>query len=159
MLQPAKPPCTMDSLQSFLQWLQEFVQPASKKEETEIMKKRSVTRTLSLLLLALCMVLDVYKRQALTLANVQYAAGDELSHLPFADVEPGMRITHADVDISYDVKYKTLEYDETIIKDDSEYEDYKKVEVEGANGKKQVTYRVTIKAVSYTHLDVYKRQH
>lgn len=83
--------------------------------------------------------------EALRRANVGYAAGDELSHLPFADVEPGMRISHTAVDVSYAVSYKTLEYDEVIVKDDSKYEDYKKVEVEGVDGKKQVVQRITVK--------------
>ncbi|MEA5059101.1 MAG: G5 domain-containing protein [Candidatus Pelethousia sp.] len=83
--------------------------------------------------------------EALTKANVRCSAGDVLSRLPFEDVEPGMQITHTDVDISYQVSYKTLEYDEITIKDDSKYEDYKKVEVEGADGKKQVTQRITVK--------------
>lgn len=83
--------------------------------------------------------------EALSKAKVSYSSGDELSQLPFADVEPGMRITHTAVDISYEVSYKTLEYDEVVIKDEDEYEDYKKVEVEGVNGKKQVTQRITVK--------------
>lgn len=83
--------------------------------------------------------------EALSRANVRYSAGDELSHLPFEDVEPGMQITHTDVDISYQVSYKTLEYDEITIKDDSKYEDYKKIEVVGADGKKQVTQRIIVK--------------
>lgn len=83
--------------------------------------------------------------EALSKAKVSYSSGDELSQLPFADVEPGMRITHTSVDISYEVSYKTLEYDEVVIKDEDEYEDFKKVEVEGVNGKKQVTQRITVK--------------
>lgn len=83
--------------------------------------------------------------EALSKAKVSYSSGDELSQLPFADVEPGMRITHTAVDISYEVSYKTLEYDEVVIKDEDEYEDYKEVEVEGVNGKKQVTQRIIVK--------------
>lgn len=83
--------------------------------------------------------------EALSKAKVSYSSGDELSQLPFADVEPGMRITHTAVDISYEVSYKTLEYDEVVIKDEDEYEDFKEVEVEGVNGKKQVTQRITVK--------------
>lgn len=83
--------------------------------------------------------------EALSRADVRYSAGDELSHLPFEDLEPGMQITHTDVDISYQVSYKTLDYDEVVIKDDSRYEDYRKIEVEGADGKKQVVQRITVK--------------
>ena len=83
--------------------------------------------------------------EALSKAKVAYAAGDELSQLPFEDLEPGMRITHTAVDISYDVSYQTLEYDQVVIKDEDEYEDYREVEVEGENGRKQVTQRVIVK--------------
>jgi uncharacterized protein YabE (DUF348 family)/3D (Asp-Asp-Asp) domain-containing protein len=82
---------------------------------------------------------------ALRRANVSYTAGDELSELPFENLEPGMEITHTAVDIAYAVRYKTLEYDEIVIKDDKQYEDYKKVEVVGANGEKQITQRITVK--------------
>lgn len=83
--------------------------------------------------------------EALTKANVAYSTGDELSHLPFEDVEPGMRITHTDVDVTYQTSYKTLEYDEVTIKDDTRYEDYRKIEVEGVDGQKQVTQRIIVK--------------
>ena len=83
--------------------------------------------------------------EALGRADVSYSTGDELSHLPFEDVAPGMQITHTDVDISYQVSYKTLDYDEIVVKDDSRYEDYKKIESEGADGQKQVTQRIIVK--------------
>lgn len=83
--------------------------------------------------------------EALSRAEVSYATGDELSHLPFEDLEPGMQIIHTDVEISYQTSYKTLEYDEIIIKDADKFEDYKKIEVEGVDGQKQVTQRITVK--------------
>ena len=83
--------------------------------------------------------------EALSHAKVAYSSGDELSHLPFEDVEPGMQITHTDVEVSYQTSYKTLEYDEVTVKDDTEYENYKKIEVEGVDGKKQVIQRIIVK--------------
>ncbi len=83
--------------------------------------------------------------EALSRAKVAYSSGDELSHLPFEDVEPGMQISHTDVEVSYRTSYKTLEYDEVTIKDDREYENYKKIEVEGVDGQKQVIQRIIVK--------------
>ena len=83
--------------------------------------------------------------EALSRAKVNYSSGDELSHLPFEDLEPGMQITHTDVEVTYQTSYKTLEYDEITIKDDKEYENFKKVEVEGVDGKKQVVQRIIVK--------------
>ena len=56
-----------------------------------------------------------------------------------------MKISHTAVDVTYKVSYKTLDYDEIIKKDDNEYESFKKVEVEGKDGKKQITQRITVK--------------
>ncbi len=81
----------------------------------------------------------------LEMADVQYKAGDELSALSFADVAAGMKITHTQVAVSYAVSYKTLDYDQVVIKDDKEYESFKEVEVEGQDGKKQITQEITVK--------------
>lgn len=82
---------------------------------------------------------------ALDKAGVAVKSGDEVSELTFRDLEPGMKISHTAVDVTYKVSYKTLDYDEIIKKDDSEYESFKKVEVEGKDGKKQITQRITVK--------------
>ena len=82
---------------------------------------------------------------ALDRAGVTVKSGDEISELTFRDLEPGMKISHTAVDITYKVSYKTLDYDEIIKKDDREYESFKKVEVEGKDGKKQITQRITVK--------------
>ena len=74
---------------------------------------------------------------ALDKAGVTVKSGDEISELTFRDLEPGMKISHTAVDVTYKVSYKTLDYDEIIKKDDREYESFKKVEVEGKDGKKQ----------------------
>ena len=73
---------------------------------------------------------------ALDRAGVTVKSGDEISELTFRDLEPGMKISHTAVDVTYKVSYKTLDYDEIIKKDDREYESFKKVEVEGKDGKK-----------------------
>ena len=71
---------------------------------------------------------------------------DELSHLSFADLEPGMQIVHTDVITEYDTAYKTLEYKEEVVKDDTVYNDTKPVLLqEGQDGTKQVTYRLVYK--------------
>lgn len=82
---------------------------------------------------------------ALDKAGVTVKSGDEISELTFRDLEPGMKISHTAVDVTYKVSYKTLDYDEIIKKDDNEYESFKKVEVEGKDGKKQITQRITVK--------------
>ena len=82
---------------------------------------------------------------ALDKAGVTVKSGDEISELTFRDLEPGMKISHTALDVTYKVSYKTLDYDEIIKKDDREYESFKKVEVEGKDGKKQITQRITVK--------------
>lgn len=56
-----------------------------------------------------------------------------------------MQIVHTEVDVSYASSNKTLEFSEETIKDDSHYEDFKKVEQEGSDGLKQITQRITLK--------------
>ena len=58
---------------------------------------------------------------ALDKAGVTVKSGDEISELTFRDLEPGMKISHTAVDVTYKVSYKTLDYDEIIKKDDREY--------------------------------------
>lgn len=83
---------------------------------------------------------------ALRAADVPHDVSDELSHLSFEDLTPGMQIIHTDVLTEYDTAYKTLEYKEEIVKDDKVYNDTDPVVLqEGANGTKQVTYRYTYK--------------
>lgn len=64
-------------------------------------------------------------------AGVVYDVMDELSNKPFEDVRSGMLITHSDVEISYNVDYRTLDYDEVEIKDDTMYEGKTVVEQKG----------------------------
>ncbi len=83
---------------------------------------------------------------ALRAVDVEYDVNDELSHLSFADLEPGMQIVHTDVITEYDTAYKTLEYKEEVVKDDTVYNDTKPVLLqEGQDGTKQVTYRLVYK--------------
>jgi len=79
---------------------------------------------------------------ALALANAEVDADDEISHLRFEDVKPGMQIEHSQVEVSYTTSHKTLYYQDETIKDSSLYTEVKKVEVKGENGVKQVTQRV-----------------
>lgn len=83
--------------------------------------------------------------EALSRVGVHYDVDDELSHLAFEDVEPGMRILHTDVEINYTSTNKTLYYQEETVKDDSWYTEKSEVEQVGKNGVKQVTQRVTVK--------------
>ncbi|MBQ7114136.1 MAG: G5 domain-containing protein [Clostridia bacterium] len=83
---------------------------------------------------------------ALRAAAVQHDVSDELSHLSFESLTPGMQIIHTDVVTEYDTAYKTLEYKEEIVKDDKVYNDTDPVVLqEGEDGTKQVTYRLTYK--------------
>lgn len=82
---------------------------------------------------------------ALNNAGVQYDVDDELSHLPFADLTPGMRILHTEVDVSYTSSNKTLYFQDVTVKDDSWYKEKKEVEQDGSNGVKQVTQRILSK--------------
>ena len=82
---------------------------------------------------------------ALEKAGVVYDADDELSSLAFEDVVPGMQIRHNDVQVQYTTTHKTITYRQETIKDDSEYESFKEVQQEGADGEKRITQRVTVK--------------
>lgn len=83
--------------------------------------------------------------EALTQAQVHYDVDDELSHLAFADVTAGMRITHTSVEEKYTSTNKTLYFQDKTVKDDSWYTEKKEVEQDGKNGSKQVTQRITTK--------------
>lgn len=83
---------------------------------------------------------------ALRAVDVQYDVNDELSHLSFEDLAPGMQIIHTDVVTEYDTSYMTLEYKEEVVKDDTVYNDTKPVLLqEGKDGTKQVTQRLIYK--------------
>lgn len=88
--------------------------------------------------------------EALDIAGVKAGVEDELSSRPFEDVEPGMKIQHIDVEISYPYNEKDnlvpLYYREVTIKDDTIY-NYKDPVVvqEGQDGLKEVTRRVITK--------------
>ncbi len=87
---------------------------------------------------------------ALDIAGVKAGVEDELSNRPFEDIEPGMKIRHIDVEISYPYNEKDnlvpLYYREITIKDDTIY-NYKDPVVvqEGRDGVKEVTRRVITK--------------
>ncbi len=83
--------------------------------------------------------------EALSLAGVHYDVDDELSALPFADVKPGMRILHTNVEVRYTSNNKTLYYQDLTVKDPSWYTEKKVVEQEGSNGVKLVTQRILTK--------------
>lgn len=83
--------------------------------------------------------------EALGQAQVHYDVDDELSHLAFTDVAPGMRITHTSVEEKYTSSNKTLYFQDVTIKDSSWYTEKKEVEQDGRNGAKQVTQRITTK--------------
>ncbi len=83
---------------------------------------------------------------ALRAADVQHDVSDELSHLSFESLAPGMQIIHTDVVTEYDTAYRTLEYKEEVVKDDKVYNDTDPVVLQkGEDGTKQVTYRLTYK--------------
>ena len=82
---------------------------------------------------------------ALSKAGILYDADDELSHKPFADIEPGQRISYSSVEIKYDTAYKPLYAQEIIVKDSTMYEGNSVVQQEGRDGSKQITQRITVK--------------
>lgn len=79
---------------------------------------------------------------ALALAGITYDFDDELTALPFADVEPGMLIRHIDVKAEYVTVDEVLEYDEEIIKDEDIYIGNDKIVTEGENGEKRTVRRI-----------------
>ncbi|MEE0680947.1 MAG: G5 domain-containing protein [Candidatus Gastranaerophilaceae bacterium] len=82
---------------------------------------------------------------ALAKANILYDADDELSHKPFAELEPGQRISYASVEIEYATSYRPLYSQEIIVKDSTMYEGKSVIQQEGRDGTKQITQRITIK--------------
>ncbi len=82
---------------------------------------------------------------ALSKANILYDADDELSYKPYADLEPGQRISYASVETEYDTSYRPLYAQEIIVKDSSMYEGKSVTQQEGRDGTKQITQRITIK--------------
>ena len=82
---------------------------------------------------------------ALKAANIDYSQEDEISYLPFDDIQPGMVINYANVEIAYNTTYRTLEHEEIVQEDPNWYEGNQEVLVEGSDGKKQITQRVIIR--------------
>ena len=79
---------------------------------------------------------------ALILADVKYDADDELTALPYADVEPGMLIRHIDVRTEYMTVDEVIEFDEEIIKDDKIYIGNDKIVTQGKDGEKRTVRRI-----------------
>ena len=91
-------------------------------------------------------VIDGTVGDALRAAEVAFDVNDEISYEAFEDLVPGMQIIHTDVVTEYDTTYKTLEYKEEVIRDDSVYNDTKPVLIqEGKDGTRQLTYRIVYK--------------
>ncbi len=80
--------------------------------------------------------------EALILAGVKYDADDELTALPYSDVEPGMLVRHIDVKTEYATVDEVIEFDEEIIKDDDIYIGNDKIVTEGENGEKRTVRRI-----------------
>ncbi|HWR22005.1 MAG TPA: G5 domain-containing protein [Feifaniaceae bacterium] len=79
---------------------------------------------------------------ALQLAGVTYDADDELTALPYADVEPGMLIRHIDVETEYMTVDEVMEFDEEIIKDGERYIGDDKLVTAGEDGEKRTVRRI-----------------
>lgn len=83
---------------------------------------------------------------ALRLSGVEYDAADELSHLSFADLVPGMKVVHTDVVTEYTTAKRTINHKEKVVYDDDVYNDTEPVIIQkGSDGSKNVTQRVIIK--------------
>ncbi len=80
--------------------------------------------------------------EALALADVAYDADDELTHLAFEDVTPGLHVQHIDVRTEYATTVSTIYYKEETIKDSSRYEGTVIVRSVGSNGEKEITRRL-----------------
>ena len=79
---------------------------------------------------------------ALELAGVTYDYDDELTTLPYADVEPGMLIRHISVETEYKTVDEVIEYDEEIIKNKDAYIGIDKIATKGENGEKRTVRRI-----------------
>lgn len=79
---------------------------------------------------------------ALELAGVTYDYDDELTALPYADVEPGMLIRHINVETEYKTVDEIIEYDEEIIKNNDAYIGIDKIATKGENGEKRTVRRI-----------------
>ena len=62
---------------------------------------------------------------------------------PFAELEPGQRISYASVEIEYATSYRPLYSQEIIVKDSTMYEGKSVIQQEGRDGTKQITQRIT----------------
>ncbi|HPY36209.1 MAG TPA: G5 domain-containing protein [Clostridia bacterium] len=86
--------------------------------------------------------------EALTLAGIDYDAEDELTRLPFEDVEPGMRIRHIDIQKKYETVTKPIAFKEQVIRDNSRYKPpYQEaiIKAEGEDGEKLVVRELVYK--------------
>ena len=83
---------------------------------------------------------------ALRLGGVSYDTADELNHLIFEDLTPGMQIIRTVVVTEYTTAKRTIAHKEKIIYDDKVYNDTEPVLIQkGMDGSKNVTQRVVIK--------------
>lgn len=86
--------------------------------------------------------------EALALAGIDYDALDELTRLPFEDVEPGMRIRHIDIQKKYETVTKPIAFKEQVIRDNSRYKPpYQEavIKTEGEDGEKLVVRELVYK--------------
>ncbi|OQA14935.1 MAG: Cell wall-binding protein YocH precursor [Firmicutes bacterium ADurb.Bin356] len=86
--------------------------------------------------------------EALLLAGIDYDAEDELTRLPFEDVEPGMRIRHIDIQKKYETVTKPIAFKEQVIRDNSRYKPpYQEavIKTEGEDGEKLVVRELVYK--------------
>lgn len=79
---------------------------------------------------------------ALSLAGITYDSDDELTVLPYADVEPGMLIRHIDVRTEYMTVDEVMDYDEEIIKDENRYIGNDKLVTKGEDGERRTVRRI-----------------
>lgn len=82
---------------------------------------------------------------ALTRADVTYDTDDELTHMAFEDVAPGMHIQHIDVVVEYETREETMKYKEETIKDDTRYIGNDSIRVEGEDGLRRTVRRMVYK--------------
>ena len=87
-------------------------------------------------------------------AGVAYDAYDELTHLPFEDVTPGMHIQHINVEISYETQDEVVEFREIVKKDDARYVGDDLIQVEGKNGSRRTIRRLMYKDGELTSREI-----
>ncbi|MDL2217964.1 G5 domain-containing protein [Christensenellaceae bacterium OttesenSCG-928-M15] len=92
--------------------------------------------------------------EALTCAGIEYDSDDELTHLPFEDLTPGMHVQHIDVKISYETQDEDVEFKEETIKDDTRYIGNDKIRVEGQNGERRTVRKYVYKDGKLSSRDI-----